>query len=758
MATAIFLLVCGFSFFALGIAAAVRLGSRDDDRDLLSATLPWLSGFAFVHAAGEWIQAINVVRSADVVPLGAVSASVLASTLLLLEFARRLALGTGLRSPLLGPGIHLALLAAVGAAAMLPGDAADNAITAAQILVRTTAAALAGVGFLRFAAATSGGCRTGNGALRLAGGAFLAYALLSLVVQPSPLLPPFWPDAEAFETGVGISAEALRAVSSLVIALAIGSTMFCSARLREKILLLTTAIVILITAVDIATGLRAIKGSIRQELSRDAQDIRAMLMAMRRVYHKQFLASGLAVDETTVGFLPAHSLSRISRDFPNWSKSGLSFNNVTDKPRNPDNKADRFELAAMDFFRANPGTEDRLVEIRDNGVDYYHFTAPIWIEPYCLECHGTPQDAPPSIARGYSTAWGYAVGDLRGVMSIKLPTKPLEDREFGAWLGQMATRLAGYGLLATLLVFFLNRVVTRRLAEVGAATAKLAAGDYATRSSVAGSDEIGALARSFNRMGEEIQARDRELQDSKENLERIVAERTSEVHARARSLEAANADLESFSYSVSHDLRAPLRALDGYARILLEEEAQLRPEGREMLDRIMANSERMATLIDDILQFSRVGRADMNWVETDMAALARAVAEELRADYPAATLRIGELPTARGDAAMLRQLWINLIGNALKFSSHVERPEIVIDSEVLDGATVFRVRDNGAGFEMAYANKLFGVFQRLHTEKEFPGTGAGLAIVKRIVERHGGRIWAESEPGRGATFSFTLAG
>ncbi len=758
MVTAIFLLVCGFSFFALGIAVAIRLASRNDDLGELPAALPWLAGFAFVHATVEWMQCVNAVRAANVVPFEVISAALLASTLLLLEFGRRLVLGTGVRTPLLGLGIHLVLLAVVGAATLLPGDAVANATVAARLLVRTTAATLAGIGFLRFAGTAADSDWTAKGAFRLAGFAFLVYALLSLVVQPLPWLPASWPHAEAFQAVTGVPAEALRATCGLAIALAIGSTLFRDARLQQKILLLTTAIVVLIMAIDIAAGLRAIQGSIRDELTRDAKDIRAMLMAMRRVYHKQFLASGLTVDERTVGFLPAHSLSRISRDFPNWSSSGMSFNNVSDQPRNPANKADRFELAAMAFFRANPKAEDRLVDIRDDdGKSYYHYTAPIWIEPYCLECHGVREKAPLSVARSYDNAWGYQVGDLRGVMSIKLPTKPLEDREFGAWLHQMATRLAGYGLLAALLVFFLSRVVTARLAQVGAATARLAAGDYAARSDVRGDDEIGELSRSFNRMGEEIEARDRELHDSKEGLERVVAERTAEVRDRARRLEAANADLESFSYSVSHDLRAPLRALDGYARILLEEEAQLSPESREMLDRITVNSERMATLIDDILQFSRVGRTDMNWTETDMAALARGVAEELRADYPGATVRIDDLPAAIGDAAMLRQLWVNLIGNALKFSSRTERPEIVIGSEVDDGATVFFVRDNGAGFEMAYAQKLFGVFQRLHTEKEFPGTGAGLAIVKRIVERHGGRIWAESEVGKGATFRFTLA-
>ncbi|MDK9725014.1 MAG: ATP-binding protein [Sterolibacteriaceae bacterium MAG5] len=234
-------------------------------------------------------------------------------------------------------------------------------------------------------------------------------------------------------------------------------------------------------------------------------------------------------------------------------------------------------------------------------------------------------------------------------------------------------------------------------------------------------------------------------------LERRVAERTAQ-------LEAANEGLKSFSYSVSHDLRAPLRALHGFAHLLMEDEAaNLSAEGRNMLDRIWKNAEKMGKLIDDVLQFSRIGFADMNRKALDMTLLARGVVEELRAEYPTAQVVVGELPRVEGDEAMLRQVWVNLIGNALKFSAKRERPEIAISSERRNDETVFFIRDNGAGFDMAHAGKLFGVFQRMHSESDFPGTGAGLSIVKRIVERHGGRIWAEAEVDKGAIFRFTLS-
>lgn len=237
-----------------------------------------------------------------------------------------------------------------------------------------------------------------------------------------------------------------------------------------------------------------------------------------------------------------------------------------------------------------------------------------------------------------------------------------------------------------------------------------------------------------------------------------IARLNDELQQRARALEAANKELEAFAYSVSHDLRAPLRALDGYARILHEDEAaNLGPDGKHMLERIWANAQKMGALIEDILHFSRISVAEMNWQETDMTALARDVAEELHGAYPSARVDIGELSMALGDKAMLRQVWANLIGNALKFSSKREQPQVEVGSEAQDGQTVYFVRDNGAGFDMAHAAKLFGVFQRMHAEKDFPGTGAGLSIVKRIVERHGGRIWAEAEVEKGAVFRFTLA-
>ena len=228
------------------------------------------------------------------------------------------------------------------------------------------------------------------------------------------------------------------------------------------------------------------------------------------------------------------------------------------------------------------------------------------------------------------------------------------------------------------------------------------------------------------------------------------------VRQRTEALVAANKELESFTYSVSHDLRAPLRAVDGYARMLEEDyAARLDDEGRRLLSVVRESAGRMGRLIDDLLAFSRLGRREAVKQAVDMAALAREVAEELRAGG-SARIQIDELPRAQADRALMRQVWANLIGNALKYSGKRADPRIEVGGAANGTENVYWVRDNGVGFDMRYVGKLFGVFQRLHGNDQFEGTGVGLAIVQRVVARHGGRVWAESKPAEGACFQFSL--
>jgi PAS domain S-box-containing protein len=232
------------------------------------------------------------------------------------------------------------------------------------------------------------------------------------------------------------------------------------------------------------------------------------------------------------------------------------------------------------------------------------------------------------------------------------------------------------------------------------------------------------------------------------SLERRVAERTAELE---RSLK----DVETISYSIAHDLRAPLRSVNGFAAVIAEEEAErLSPEARRMFERIAHSSRNMGQMITDMLELLRVVRVELQTVPVDMNVLAQSVSDALMPGAPNALIGIKPLPKVKGDATLLRQVLANLMDNALKYSKHLEQPELVLGYD--DRQRAFYLRDNGMGFDMARAGKLFGLFQRMHAHTQVPGTGVGLAIVSRIVERHGGRIWAEAAPGKGATFWWTL--
>jgi PAS domain S-box-containing protein len=239
---------------------------------------------------------------------------------------------------------------------------------------------------------------------------------------------------------------------------------------------------------------------------------------------------------------------------------------------------------------------------------------------------------------------------------------------------------------------------------------------------------------------------------------KVTRDRT-ELRQTAEELARTNAELETFSYSVSHDLRAPLRAMNGYAQALLEDHAAaLDPEGRRLLAVVRDNAERLGEMIDALLTFSRLGRQPLQSAPLDMTDLARSVVDELRhgAKDHAPEVHIDPLPAATGDRTLIREVLANLLGNAFKFTRGRPLPRIEIGARSAGGDMVYLVRDNGAGFDMRYADKLFQVFSRLHHQDEFQGTGIGLALAQRIIQRHGGRIWAEGIPNQGATFYFTL--
>ena len=301
--------------------------------------------------------------------------------------------------------------------------------------------------------------------------------------------------------------------------------------------------------------------------------------------------------------------------------------------------------------------------------------------------------------------------------------------------------LALVALAALAVSWLINRNVLGPIQVLQHAMREVAAGNLDYRVDMGRNDEIGEMSRNFDAMTAT-------LRQSFKQLERGNQE-----------LSALNKELEAFSYSVSHDLRAPLRSMDGFSLALLEDYGeQLDDEGRDNLQRIRAASQRMGRLIDELLSLSRVTRAELTLRPVDLTALAREIVDNLRQQQPGRRVRccIDDGLTAMADKALLQIALQNLLDNAWKFTGKTAEPEIRVGAVQRDKATHYFVSDNGAGFDMHYADRLFGAFQRLHHEREFSGTGIGLAIVQRVVHRHGGKIWAEAQPGRGATFFFTL--
>ncbi|MGH9351568.1 MAG: ATP-binding protein [Terriglobia bacterium] len=344
-------------------------------------------------------------------------------------------------------------------------------------------------------------------------------------------------------------------------------------------------------------------------------------------------------------------------------------------------------------------------------------------------------------------------GKLTGTVLIRIDLRQMDER-----LKSYAT-IAGVVLAACmaavlLMSSFFRRTIADpivRLAETARIISRQK--DYSVRiAENANRDEISVLMESFNEMLAQIQARDGALQEAHNELEDRVEERTAQ-------LKGANKELEAFSYSVSHDLRAPLRQVSGFARILSDEYgAQFDAAGQRYLKLIQDGARNMGRLIDDLINMGRIGRQELLRKPTDLNALLQFALKDLRPEIGARPidLRLGTLPTIECDPGLIKQVFTNLLSNAVKYTRYQEHPVIEVGQTEENGETVIFVRDNGAGFDQKYENKLFGVFQRLHRADEFEGTGVGLATVQRILQNHGGRIWAKGETGKGASFFFTL--
>ena len=370
-----------------------------------------------------------------------------------------------------------------------------------------------------------------------------------------------------------------------------------------------------------------------------------------------------------------------------------------------------------------------------------------------------------SIPLGQTQVYSFNGGQIALARYIIFQGKPIGFVYIRADLQAINDRLISYSLIVVAVLSFSlitallisrmsQRVISQPVVQLADTARRVSREkDYSIRIIETGSqDEISTLIEAFNEMLGEIQRRDSALRQAHDGMEQRVQERT-------RQLAVSNKELEAFAYSVAHDLRAPLRSIDGFSLALLEDCAgKLDTDGKDYLGRVRAATQRMSVLIDDLLNLSRVARSEMQKARLNLSALVRSVAAELQKGDPDRQVEfiIQENLFANGDLRLLRVAIENLLGNAWKYTARHSRARIEFGRSEHEGRTIHFVRDDGAGFDLQYAGRLFGAFQRLHSTAEFSGTGVGLATVQRIIHRHGGEIWAEAAVEKGATFFFTL--
>jgi signal transduction histidine kinase len=374
--------------------------------------------------------------------------------------------------------------------------------------------------------------------------------------------------------------------------------------------------------------------------------------------------------------------------------------------------------------------------------------------------------APPLVALGNQTeAHSFRANEVLLTRSIVFGGKRAGTVRIRSDLESLYARLRRFGLIVAVVLgaslisaFLASSVFGKSTAEPIVRLAEIAGvvsrdKNYSLRASPANTrDELDTLIEAFNEMLVQIQERDVALNKAGAELEQQVEQRTAQ-------LTAANQELAAFSYSVSHDLRAPLRHIAGFSAILMEDHgSQLLPAAQSYLTRIKDATENMGQLIDDLLNLARIGRQDMRRDTTDLNALVEGTIKDLETEQAGRQIdwRVKSLPTLDCDPGLIKVVFVNLLSNAVKYTRGRKPAVIEVGTKSSDGVSTIYVRDNGVGFDPKYADKLFGVFQRLHRKEEFEGTGIGLATVQRIVRRHGGTIWAEAESGKGAAFYFTM--
>lgn len=437
----------------------------------------------------------------------------------------------------------------------------------------------------------------------------------------------------------------------------------------------------------------------------------------KRSLDEQILERSRTVAELLIQIEDHRLISRVAEEFN--KVTGYTLKQTSLEPVNPRNMPDEFEAMVMRNFRENGETEYYAVVTSEDGRRYFRYMKALRTKENCISCHP-----------------GYEVGELRGSISVVAPydtiTAAMKRNTLSVLIILQILAISTIGVLYILSRKIVSEPLNRLIREMEGSAREIQRGEEVRDIPVSSRDEIGRLATAFN------------------NLRRSLSE----------SFRRKNEAIESFVYSISHDLKAPLRSIEGFSIALMEDYGdRLNSEGRHYINRIVSSARKMGVLIDELLEYSRIGRINLQRGDVNTSEVVELVLEDnlYEINRRGAEVKVAEnMPVLKNvEKQRIYQIFSNLISNALKYNKS-STPEIEVGCMDQGDRYLFYVKDNGIGFDMRYHDKIFEIFQRLHREDEYSGTGVGLAIVKKIVETYGGRIWAESEPGKGSTFYFTL--